>query len=255
MTCHGNVKFSYVLVSTASGVSIMRIAVFGATGRTGTAVVAAALHRGHHVKAHCRDAKKFALTRQNLEVFESSFGDADTLRKVVEGSDAVVVAVGPRPPYREKFCEAATKQILLRMHETAVPRIVCVTGAMIGDPGRRSLLFERLKQSVARKTPEAFADRAAQEAVIRQSNSEWTIIKPPRLRETKARRTYQVGEQLKVGLLSSIGRKDLAEFILDEIEHPRFVRKAVVILHRGILARLMRQANPTEVLGGEFHVP
>lgn len=73
------------------------------------------------------------------------------------------------------------------------------------------------------------ADREHQEAIVRESGLRWTIVKPPRLTESARRPVVHPGSEVRVGLLSSVSRLDLARLIVDEIEAPRFAGQAVFV--------------------------
>ncbi len=207
----------------------MQLTVFGATGRTGRRIVGQALARGQRVVALCRKASALGIEHPSLETFEGQLTDAAVLDKALAGSDAVVIAFGPRPPDYEVFCAPATAAILDAMRRQGVRRVVCLTGAMIGEGVRRSWVFEQLTRFYRRRMPAPAEDRAEQERLVKTSGLDWTLVKPPRLTENPATGRCTSGPEVRVGLLSRLSREDLARFILDEIESARNVGRAVVI--------------------------
>lgn len=72
----------------------MRLAVVGATGRTGKHIVTQALARGHHVTALARQPSKLALRHQNLVSVAADVLDGDSVLHVLPGADAVVSTLG-----------------------------------------------------------------------------------------------------------------------------------------------------------------
>jgi uncharacterized protein YbjT (DUF2867 family) len=58
-------------------------------------------------------------------------------------------------------------------------------------------------------------DKERQEVVIRQSGLEWTIVRPPRYTDEPES--------------GKIGRKDLAGFMLDQLDDTSHVRRAVAV--------------------------
>jgi putative NADH-flavin reductase len=207
----------------------MQLTVFGATGRTGRRIVELALERGHRVIALCREARALGIEHRQLETREGQLNDAEAVEQALKGSDAAVIAFGPRPPEYEIFCAAATAAILEAMRRQGVRRIICLTGAMIGEGVRRSWVFEQLTRFYRRRMPARAEDRAEQERLVKTSGLDWTLVKPPRLTEGPATGRYTWGPEAHVGLLSRLSRQDLARFILDEIESARDVDQAVVI--------------------------
>ncbi len=207
-----------------------RIAVFGASGRTGRELVAQALTRGYAVRALVREGRSLAERRGAVQVIVGSPLWADDVAATVERADAVVVLLGAREPSRDVFCAQATERIVEAMQEHGVGRLLCVTGAMVGEAsGHRSFALERMARAARKRMPDVMADRARQEEVVRASGLEWTLVKPPRLADGARTRSFRAATDLVVGVLSSVRRSDLAAFLLDEIVAPRFVAQAVVV--------------------------
>ena len=192
--------------------TISSITLFGASGKTGQAVLNEAAVRGIKVQEVARN-----------------FTD-DFFRKSIKGCDAVVIVFGPRPPYTDIFCAKTTKQIIRAMKAVHVHRLICQTGAMIGDYHQnRSFIFELFSSRFHRNNPEGYNDRVQQEKAIMTSSLEWTVIKPPRLTDSQDNAPVHAGENIKVGLLSSVSRKSLARFILDVLHTRQYMRKIVFV--------------------------
>src|SRR3989344_3082577 len=88
---------------------IKTIAVFGASGQTGQAVIKEA------------QAKKIKIIPVNR------------LGTLTVHADAVGIVFGPRPPFTDIFCAETTKNIIKTMKRLKINRLICQTGAMIGD--------------------------------------------------------------------------------------------------------------------------
>ena len=67
----------------------MRLAVFGATGRTGKPLVEQALNAGYEVTAFVRDPSKLATKHERLTVVQGDATDAVAVERVVHVADAV----------------------------------------------------------------------------------------------------------------------------------------------------------------------
>jgi len=73
----------------------MRIAVLGATGRTGRLLVGQALARGHQVTALARDPARLAdLAADGLRPVRADVTEPSTVLTAIEGADVVVSALG-----------------------------------------------------------------------------------------------------------------------------------------------------------------
>jgi putative NADH-flavin reductase len=206
------------------------VGIFGASGRVGKEAVKLALLQGHKVKAHCRPGAKCDLKHDSLSVFKGEITDYSLIKDVVHNCDCIVIAVGQRKPYKDIFCEEVTKMVIKAMEETGVKRLVCLTGAMIGDSYiNLTVPFRMLKKIVMKKQLPVFSDRAGQEEAVRKSGLDWTIVKPPRLVDNGERKIFIYSETLKMGLSSSIGFDDLAEFLVEQIDSKDYLHKAVYV--------------------------
>ena len=200
----------------------MRIAVFGATGRLGRAAVQAALQPGHVVTAHSRKARPEA--QPGVEWVTGDIGNA------VTEAEVVLVTFGPRSPSDLPFCSKETQAILEAMERLGVQRILCVTGAMVGDyPRNRTWCFQHFARWLQKRYQELMDDRARQEALIRSSGMKWTVFKPPRLTMKSPAGNVVAGPAVRVGLLSSVSRCSLARLMVQEAESRRFVGQTVFV--------------------------
>lgn len=208
----------------------LTIAVFGGSGATGRCVIAKATSRGMLVRGLVRQAGGLGCHESNVVEIPGSLLDPDAIEQTLKGADAAILLFGPRPPYKDIFCANATELIIRAMRKQKIARLVCQTGAMIGDyPKNRGLLFGIMSNFYQRKAPEMAQDRVRQETLVMESGLDWALLKPPRLADGQKSRKLQAGVNVKVGLLSSVSRHDLASFILDEIQKPEHPKQAVFI--------------------------
>ncbi len=203
----------------------MKIAVIGATGRTGRPLVEELLGRGHTVSALVRDAAKWGAPDDRLTLVTGDSRDRDALRTLVAGADAVVSALGPTA--REDSLHTDTARALVAvMPEAGVRRFVGVSGAGIDVPGDRkapsakviSALIQRLGGPVVR-------DKPAEYEVFAASDLDWTLVRPPRLADGAA--TGRLEHDAHRSTRSTkMTRADLAAFLADTVEKQLYVRQA-----------------------------
>lgn len=206
------------------------IAIFGGSGATGKALISQVLDNGLGVRALARKAASIDTRPDRVEAVEGSLDSADDVRRTLNGCCAAICVFGPRPPYTDVFCETATTTIVAAMERLGIQRLVCQTGAMIGDyAANRTLPFQFMADTFQRRSPRLALDRERQEGVIIDSGLAWTIVKPPRLTNGAAKGRWVAGPDVRVGLLSSIVREDLAAFLAAETLRPEHIRQAVFI--------------------------
>ncbi len=208
---------------------IHKICIFGASGETGLELTRQALERGYEVTAFVRSQTAIEKLPRGVTVLVGNLLDRTDVERAIAGSEAVIIAIGPRNASPEIFCAAATQNIIDAMQTSGVRRLVCQTGAMIGDYPHLSWFMRSMKNAYRKQQPAQAKDRLEQEQRVAASGLDWTLIKPPRLTNGPARGRVRSGERLNVGAMSSISRLDLSRFILDQVDSPEYVGKGVVV--------------------------
>lgn len=166
---------SAALATLKEGMMETTVALFGITGRTGRAVLAAAMARGWSVRGLVRDGSA-APDAERLTVVRGSLDDRDAIGDTLAGADAAVIVFGPRSG-RDTFCASATDAIVATMQASGCRRLVCQTGAMLGDSvGNRSLAMNTMARLYEWMQPSMARDRRDQEAAVMASGLDWTIV-------------------------------------------------------------------------------
>ncbi|PJA31934.1 MAG: hypothetical protein CO187_06685 [Zetaproteobacteria bacterium CG_4_9_14_3_um_filter_53_7] len=209
----------------------MKVALFGASGATGQCVAAALLSEGVKVKALCRKADVMADFAGELTVIQGELDDKKAVSETLCGCDVAICVFGPRLPYTDIFCAEATAVIVESMHKLGVHRLICQTGAMVGDyPNNRSWAFQEMVDLFNHRYPALAADRSEQERIVRSSGLQWTILKPPRLTTGHVNEEIEVGCDLPVGVLSSASRETIAHWLIRELRHPLHIGETLFFL-------------------------
>jgi hypothetical protein len=76
-----------------------------------------------------------------------------------------------------------------------------------------------------------YADKDVQEALIRQSGLDWTIVRPAPFRTRTPSGPLRVATNPEGVTLTKISRLEVARFLLNELEQNRYVHQAVFIGH------------------------
>ena len=168
----------------------MKIAVFGATGGTGRAVIATLLEGGHQVTAFARDPAKLDAA-PGLTVLEGDVMNAASVAPAVAGQDGVVVSLGnsqnavamrlgAKRHTPTDVCEVGTRHIIGAMQAASVARLVCVTAFGVGDT--RDILPPMYRLFYRLLLSEHMADKENQERLVKASGLDWTLVQPVGLR-------------------------------------------------------------------------
>lgn len=210
----------------------MRIAVLGATGRTGRLVVATALDRGHRLTVLVRDPARLPdriVDRVRVVVGDST--DPVAVRDLLTGTDAVVSALGPTAKEKNLHTRTATA-LVAAMELAGPPRFVGVSGAGIDVPGDRKSIRDVMISKVIQLVGGAVVkDKPAEYAVWAASDLDWTLVRPPRLLDGPATGAVE-HDAHRSPARTTITRADLAGFLLDAVELARYVRQAPFVAAR-----------------------
>jgi uncharacterized protein YbjT (DUF2867 family) len=162
----------------------MRVLVVGASRGTGAELVGELARRGHVVTAFSRSAGGDV---DGVSYVAGDVLDPDAVTKAVAGQDAVVVTLGiPDNPFRVRLTRrasspldvrsAGTANVVRAMTETGVRRLLVQSTYGIGDTYRRLPLALKAFFSLAIR-PQV-TDHEVQEATVRTSDLDWTILRP-----------------------------------------------------------------------------
>jgi putative NADH-flavin reductase len=204
----------------------MKILVFGASGGTGRELLKQALDKGIEVTAFVRDASKVQdIQNPNLTVVGGNVLNMEDVGRTVAGHDAVLYAIGAGSK-RTTIREQGTRIVIEAMQAANVKRLVCLSSFGVGDSRTDLSLFTRYVV-VGIFLRHAFADHERQEAVVRKCALDWTLVRPPHLKDGSHTGIYQHGLTLAYGNIKGwISRGDLADFMLKQLEDDRYIRQA-----------------------------
>lgn len=167
----------------------MRIAVLGASGRTGGLIVREATDRGHEAIAVVR---RPGSGPEGVAERVAEGRDAAALAEAMSGCDAVVFAIGPSGGSTDHtVMRESMPAVTEAMRRAGVARLVVVSASGPYTEGDDPLLRFVAKPIVQRILREPFADFVATEPLVRASDLAWTIVRPPQLRDGEARGRYR----------------------------------------------------------------
>ncbi|MFI8347883.1 NAD(P)-dependent oxidoreductase [Streptomyces sp. NPDC085596] len=140
----------------------MRIVIFGAGGRTGSAVVAEATARGHHVTS--------------LRGADADVTDPAAVARAASGQDVAIAAVAPVDADPRAFFRAAADGLVTGLQSAGVTRLVWVSIASL-LPDASGVPAVDTKGFPAEYRPFSQGHRIALER-FRSSDLRWTAVSP-----------------------------------------------------------------------------
>jgi uncharacterized protein YbjT (DUF2867 family) len=201
----------------------MKITILGANGKTGTLLAEQALAAGHEVSVLVRREGTLA-SRPQLRVVVGDATNTDAVAAASQGTDVVISALGQGSKKSSLMTEAVTA-VIAASKTTGVRRFILLSGVMV-KPGRLGPAVKLM----GRGARDTFADKARSEDMLRASDLDWTIVYPPLLTTKPAGSGLRIlPETEKIGLRHTLGRADLAAWMLHEAQTNEHVKGEVVV--------------------------
>ncbi len=140
----------------------------------------------------------------------------------VRGHDAAIVCLDSTGLRDKTTLSAGTKTIIEAMIENEACRLVVLSAAGVDEsweqiPWSSRLLFRTMLRNL-------FADHHAQEAIVKQSPLDWTIIRAAILKDDPATGSYNA---TNTGKITKINRADVATCLADQLDDPANSRQAI----------------------------
>jgi len=202
----------------------MRVAVTGASGKTGWRVVAEALARGFEVRAIVRPDSVLPDGLEGAEVHRLQLNDSAALQQALRGCDALVIATGARPSIDLlgplKVDALGVRQQLEACRSVGLKRLVLVSSLCAGRWLHPLNLFGLI-----------LVWKRLGEQWLEQSGLEVTIVRPGGLKEAEEDISAQElrfsgADQQEDG---SLPRRLVARVCLDALEVPASAGRIIEI--------------------------
>jgi len=208
----------------------MKIALIGATGFVGTAVLNEALNRGHRVTAIARNTGKILIDNENLLLKEADIYNTGEVAAAVTGNDVVVSAFNSgwtNPNIYEDFIRGS-ESIQAGTKQAGIKRLLVVGGA-------GSLYIQPDLQLVDSPNFPDEWKRGAQAArdylntLKEETDLDWTFLSPAIMLHPGERTgKFRLGTENPVfgeNGQAEISVEDMAVAIVNELENNQFIKK------------------------------
>ncbi len=209
----------------------MRLLLIGATRGIGRQTVEQALAQGHEVMVLARRPEKMGLHHDRLTVRPGDILDAASVAQAIAGQEAVLITIGIPPTWQPvTVFSQGSRNVLTAMAEQGVKRLLAVTGIGAGDTqGHGGFFYDRIFKPLLLQR--IYEDKDRQEAIIRQSQVDWTIVRPGFLTNGPLTGKYRVITDLTGITCGKISRADVAHFLLQEVAANRYVHQTPLLTY------------------------
>ncbi|WP_436261917.1 NAD(P)-dependent oxidoreductase [Mesorhizobium caraganae] len=115
-----------------------------------------------------------------------------------------------------------------RLKRFGISRLITITGMGAGDSaGHGGFLFDNMIFAMLLRN--VYVDKNRQEAVIRKSDLDWTIIRPSVLNKKAGRGNVRTLTDLSGFHGGAISREDVAKFVLDQVHSDAWRHRSPLI--------------------------
>jgi putative NADH-flavin reductase len=204
----------------------VKVALYGATGKSGSRILKELVSRGHRVTAIARDPAKLPQPGAGVLVKQDDLSDPKQIAAAVDGADAVISAYAPPQDHPDEIVGVTQRQVDA-LSQAPNARLIVVGGAggLNVAPGVTFIDSGYLPEPYL---PIAKAHLKALN-VLRASRIDWTYLAPaayfvPGERTGK----FRLGKDELIANSaqeSRISMEDYAVALVDELEKPRHRRQ------------------------------
>ena len=211
----------------------MKIALIGATGFVGSAILKEALYRAHEVTAIVRNSDTLT-PHEKLRPMKGDVYNEDEVVRLVAGHDAVISAFNPGWSNPDIYSQQikGTHSIINGVKKSGVKRLLFVGGAgsLEVTPGVQSVDMPGFPAEFKQG---ALATREALNMLRKETDLEWSFLSPSAdLFPGQRTGRFRLGtDQLLTNAQgeSRISVEDYAMAMIDEVEKPQHIRRRFTV--------------------------
>lgn len=203
------------------------VTVFGANGKVGSLVVEGLVARGHSVTAFVH-RRRDETEHPQVRVVEGDIHDASAVDAALEGSDAVISALGSWHTPTKDILSSGMEAIVPAMERRGIKRIVSLTGAEARAGGDRLGLVHRVAHFAASLAAgKILKDAERHLKKLEASTLEWTVVRSPIMTAAGSSR-YRLISKRPVPW-STINRQAVADALVQQLNDRHYNRQAPFI--------------------------
>jgi len=147
----------------------------------------------------------------------------------MKGHETVIITLGSGMSRKSRIRSLGTANIIAGMKQHGIDRLICQSTLGAHESWENLNFFWKHIMFGALLAP-VFKDHERQEALVRDSGLDWTIVRPSAFTQAPATGKFKTGfgpEERQLTL--KISRADVAAFIKDQIAGSEFHRRVVAI--------------------------
>lgn len=202
------------------------IALFGAATGTGLQFINIALEEGYRIRALVHDPLKIKIKHTNLILIKGDASNAEDVKKTMKGARVVVSLLCHLSGTFEWMQSEGTRNIVKIMKRYNITRLITTSGGGLILPKVDKPRFSHYAMNIFLKiaAPKIYFDAVKHREIIVKSGLEWVIVRRPIITDEPEKGYYKTGYINDFSTLK-IGREDLANFLVRQIENNEFIKQ------------------------------
>lgn len=215
--------------------SLPPLVIIGATAQTAQALIPLAIDRGYEVIGIARRPAAVTLSHAQLRILPGDVYDRDSIEAALTGKEIVISLVGPRvdvsqPIPKMDLFSTGYANIIAAMKIKGNTRLLATSSI-----GAQKVMLEEPAEDAARsehwlwQIRGIYDDMRQMEATVRNSDLDYTILRPGQLMQEPAREDLKIVVDADAPDLRLITYADFAKFILDNINSTQYTGHTVGI--------------------------
>jgi putative NADH-flavin reductase len=202
--------------------ALYKLVIIGANGGIGKQCVELALLAGHQVTAILRNPVKLETEHPHLKKVKGDVMLPGTFESYLENHDAIISTIGVAGGFGSDkptiLYSQGNANILKAMEQYGLKRIFLISASAIEISPVLPFYVRLIEKYVIQKLlKHMYADLRQMEQLVKQSRTDWTIIRPPQLTDKSVTGRYRVAINTYLKNCLKISRADVAHYILNNV--------------------------------------
>jgi len=214
-----------------------RLAVLGATARSGRVIIRQALEAGHAVTGLARSPQKLDIEHPRLKLVQGDARDADSLARALDGDETVICMIGyptPKDPMQEvgpvDLYTVMARNLIAAMRARGNTRLIVASSTGVETSVGRDATAPASPNPTDTWRFNArylYADMADMETMLLDSGLDTIILRPGFMVQQPARPNLEFSTEGETPPARVITYEDFAAFVLAQVNSDEFVGRPV----------------------------
>lgn len=208
----------------------MTLTIIGGASGVGLEATKQALAKGYIVNLLSINMKSLP-EHPNLIKIKGSATNKDDVKKAINNSDNVLITIGTKQKKGTTLFSSMAEAVVLAANELHYSNpILVISGVGVGNSYNYIGILMKLIITFLLK--DQYADKTIMEKIFEKSNLNWEMVQPTMLTDGISTSAYKIYDSLFKGVkISKISRADVANYMINEAENPKHLKRKVVLTY------------------------